>query len=250
MADQIETAAETAEKPTQASTDAVKAGGDKADQAATSQKSDSKPARTAKAAKAPAKRAATASRKTRKTNTDRKAKAKRAARIAPAAAEPVINERKSNVNFDKNQWFAGFGALPASPFQSMFADAGERSQDVVRRSQQIAEEMADLTRENVEALTESARIAAEGARNLGQDVVESSRESLESAADAVRGMAEAKSATEFVQRQGDYARASFDRMVSQSSRLTESFVKLAGEAFQPLSSRASVNAERLNTFVA
>ena len=48
----------------------------------------------------------------------------------------------------------------------------------------------------------------------------------------------------------DFARASFDRAVAESSKLTESLVKLAGEAFQPLSNRASANAERFNTLVA
>jgi phasin family protein len=81
-------------------------------------------------------------------------------------------------------------------------------------------------------------------------VVSSSRHCVEPAADAIRSLAEAKSPTEYLQLQGDFARASFDRLVAESSKLTESFVKLAGEAFQPLSNRASANAERFNTFVA
>jgi hypothetical protein len=39
-------------------------------------------------------------------------------------------------------------------------------------------------------------------------------------------------------------------MVEDSSNLTESLVKLAGEAFQPLSNRASANVERFNDIVA
>ena len=94
------------------------------------------------------------------------------------------------------------------------------------------------------------RVASEGARALGQDVVASSRDGVEKAADAIRSLAEAKSPTEYLQLQSEFARASFDRAVAESSRLTESLVKLAGEAFQPLSNRASANAERFNTLVA
>ncbi|HVI06343.1 MAG TPA: phasin family protein, partial [Sphingomicrobium sp.] len=65
-----------------------------------------------------------------------------------------------------------------------------------------------------------------------------------------RSLAEAKSPTEYLQLQSDFVRASFDRAVAESSKLTESFVKLAGEAFQPISNRASANAERFNTLVA
>ena len=168
---------------------------------------------------------------------------------ARKTASAPRNERIQDVNF--NSMFRGFDAFPSvAPFQSLFGDAGERSQEAVRRSQQVAEELADIARGNVEAIVEASRLAAEGARSLGQDVIAKSREGVEETAEAIRTLAEAKSPTEFVQRQGDLARASFDRMVAQSSRFTESMVKLAGEAIQPLSNRASANAERINTFVA
>ena len=103
---------------------------------------------------------------------------------------------------------------------------------------------------NVEAIVEAGRVASEGARSIGQDVVASSRDGVEQAADAIRSLAEAKSPTEYLQLQSDFARQSFDRAVAESSKLAESLVKLAGEAFQPLSNRATANAERFNTLVA
>ena len=144
-----------------------------------------------------------------------------------------------------------FDAVPAfAPFQNMFAGANERGQDFAKRGQKVAEELADLTRANVEAIVEAGRVASEGARALGQDVVATSRDGVEQAADAIRSFAEAKSPTEYLQLQGEFARASFDRMVAETSKLTESMVKLAGEAFQPISNRATANAERFNTLVA
>ena len=172
-------------------------------------------------------------------------RAKRAAAAPKAAA--ARNERINTVKFDNNF----FGAIPAAaPFQTLFAEAGERSQEAFKRSQKAAEELAELTRANIEALVDAGRIAVEGTRALGQDVVAKSRDNVEQAAEAVRSFAEAKSPTEFLQLQGDFARSSFDRMVAESSKLTESMVKLAGEAFQPISNRASVSAERLNQLVA
>ena len=178
----------------------------------------------------------------RKTRTPRKiVGARKAARVAQERIETV-----TNTNF-----FNGFEAVPAfAPFQSFFADANERGQDFVKKSQKVAEELADLARANVEAVVEAGRVATEGARTIGQDVVAKQRDSFEQAADAIRSLAEAKSPTEYLQLQGDFARASFDRVIAESSKLTESLVKLAGEAFQPLSNRASANAERFNTLVA
>jgi phasin family protein len=172
-------------------------------------------------------------------------KTRTAARKSAAAAQERI-ETVTNTNF-----FNGFEAVPAfAPFQNLFAGANERSQEIAKRSQKVAEELADLARANVEAIVQAGRVASEGARSIGQDVVASSRDGVEQAADAIRSLAEAKSPTEYLQLQSDFARQSFDRAVAESSKLAESLVKLAGEAFQPLSNRATANAERFNTLVA
>jgi phasin family protein len=177
----------------------------------------------------------------RKTRTAARKTAPKAARTAQERIETMTN----------SNFFNGFQAVPAfAPFQTMFADANERSQDFAKRGQKVAEELADLARANVEAVVEASRVAAEGARSIGQKVVASNRDGIEQAADAIRSLAEAKSPTEYLQLQSELARASFDRTVAETSKLTESLVKLAGEAFQPLSNRATANAERFNTLVA
>jgi phasin family protein len=200
------------------------------------------------ASKRRAKRAtANASAKTasrRKTKTTRSYTRRAAPKAAAAAQETISTMTNRNL-------FPGFDAIPAfAPFQSLFANAGDRGQDVAQKGQKVAEQFADLTRANVEAIVEAGRVAASGARTIGQDVVATSRDGIEQAADAIRSLAEAKSPTEYLQLQGNFARASFDRMVAETSKLTENMVKLAGEAFQPLSNRASANAERFNNFVA
>ena len=200
--------------------------------------------RTRTAAARRVKREAVAQKTAAKAATRRTARKSRTAARKVAAAQ----ERIETVT---NNFFNGFDAVPAfAPFQSLFADANERSQELAKKSQKVAEELANLARANVEAVVEAGRVASEGARSIGQNVVAKQRDGFEAAADAIRSLAEAKSPTEYLQLQGDFARASFDRAVAESSKLTESLVKLAGEAFQPLSNRASANAERFNTLVA
>jgi phasin family protein len=186
--------------------------------------------------------------KVRQVNARRVNKARRPA--ARKAAGPRIERTKTMTN-DINKLFTNFDVLPgADKFQAMFAEAGERSQEIVRKSQKAAEELAEIAKANVEALTEAGRIATSGARTIGQDALASSREGIEQATAAVKTLAEAKSPTEFFQLQSELARASFDRAVAEGSKLTEQLVKLAGEAVQPLSTRASLNAERLNEIAA
>ena len=199
-------------------------------------------------------RAATARRVKRQAvaqKTATKAATRRTARKTRTAARKTVRAANERTNIVTKTAFKGFDAIPAfAPFQNILTEANERGQELAKKSQKVAEELADLARANVEAVVEAGRVATEGARSIGQDVVAKQRDSFEQAADAIRSLAEAKSPTEYLQLQSDYARASFGRAVAESSKLSESLVKLAGEAFQPLSNRASANAERFNTLVA
>jgi phasin family protein len=180
---------------------------------------------------------------------------------APAAA-PTFNSKEIPMQFDPTNWmknFTNFGAnvptnfanLPGTEgFQSLFTELGSRGQQALERSRTVAEEVSAMTRANMEALAETGRIAAAGAKSLSETVLERSRDGLEQAAAEVKTLTDAQSPTEFFQRQSELVRAQFDRAVADGSRFTESLVKLAGEAIQPLSSQAAVNAEKLNTIAA
>lgn len=215
------------------------------------------PAPKAKALKAAVVKAAPAAAKPAKT-------VRPAAKLARKAAKPVTapkisavrapsapaQERTDTMNMNAFN-FGAYDTVPGfAPFTNLFATANERGQELAKQSQAVAEEFADLAKANVEAMVEAGKIAVEGSKALGQDLIATSRDGVEQASDAIRSLAEAKSPTEYVQLQGEFARASFDRMVAETSKLTEAMVKLAGEAFQPIQNRASANAERFNSFVA
>lgn len=214
-------------------------------------KTASKPVRKARttakrrAAKSPTKVAAAVNK-----NNKRAVKAtKRVAKATVAAAKTQI-ERNTPMAYDFSKMFAGFELPAADRFQTIFADAGERSQDLVRKSQETAGEMTELAKANIEALTEAGRIAATGVRSIGQDALASGREGFEKASASLKTLADAKSPTEFFQIQSDLAKSSFDRVVAEGSKFTEQLVKLAGEAVQPLSNRAAINAERIKELAA
>jgi phasin family protein len=185
-----------------------------------------------------------------KKTTKRAANTARRINTAAASTAAAQIDRTQTMTNDFTQLFAGFQIPGADKFQGLFADAGARSQDLVAKTRGATEQMTDLAKANVEAIAEAARIAAAGAKSIGQDVVASSRTGFEQASEAVKTLADAKSPTEFIQLQSELVRSSFDRLVSESSKLTEQVVKLAGEAIQPISNRASVNAERVNELMA
>jgi phasin family protein len=180
----------------------------------------------------------------------RAAKTVKRARKAARVASIKQIEGTNTMTYDFNQLFAGFQLPGTDKYQQLVAEAGERSQQIAAKSQKAAEELSELAKANVEAIVEAGRIYAGGAKALGQDVIASGRDGIEQASDAVKTLAEAKSPAEFFQIQSELARASFDRFVAETSKLTERVVKLAGEAVEPLQTRASLNAERINSLVA
>ena len=180
----------------------------------------------------------------------RAVKSVKRARTAAKVATAQKIEGTKTMTYDFNQLFAGFQLPGADKYQQFVSEAGERGQQFAAKSQKAAEELSELAKANVEAIVEASRIYAGGAKALGQDVIASGRDGIEQASDAVKTLAEAKSPAEFFQIQSELARASFDRFVAETSKLTERVVKLAGEAVEPLQTRASLNAERINTLVA
>ena len=184
---------------------------------------------------------ARATRRKRTTTREIRGAARNTARVAQERTETVTNK-----NF-----FNGFNAVPAfAPFQSLFADANERGQDFVKRGQKVAEQFADSPAPMSRRWSRRAASRPRARVRSARAIVASNRDGIEQTADAIRSLAEAKSPTEYLQLQSELARASFDRTVAETSKLTKSLVKLAGEAFQPLSNRATANAERFNTLVA
>jgi phasin family protein len=200
-------------------------------------------ARSAKAAAKPAR--ARKPRAAKRAATARKAVARKAqvsVRKAATVTRNNINEGTKTMKKEANQM--------ADRVQAVFGEANERAKTAIERNTRVAEEMTDLGKGNVEALVASTKIAAKGVEKIGQEVAEFSRKSFEDASAAIRSFADIKSPADLFRLQGEFARTQFDSMISESSKMSEAVIKLAGDVMEPLSSRASLAAERVKTAVA
>ena len=129
--------------------------------------------------------------------------------------------------------------------QTLFADANDRTKSAIEKSSKIIEDLNDFSKSNIEALVESSKIAAKGIETLGQDAAEYGRKQFESATAALKTLSSVKSPTDFLKAHSDYVRGAFDAMVAETSRNTESVLKLAGEIAQPISNRVALAAEKI-----
>jgi phasin family protein len=219
-------------------------------------------AAVAKAAAAPAQAAAKVVKAATPAKPARKPRAAKAARPARAAAKPARKVGRPAkravaaatqtvpIQNEGTRIMKKETAQVADRLQAVFGDVNERARTQIERNTRIAEQFTDLSKGNVEAMVASTKIVAKGLETVGQEVAEYSRKSFEDASSALRSFAEVKSATDFFRLQSDFVRGQFDGFVSESSKLSETMIKLAGDVAEPLASRYSVAAERVKAAVA
>ena len=127
----------------------------------------------------------------------------------------------------------------------MFNEFNTRTKAAVERSTKLVEDMNEFNKGNIEALVESGRIAAKAAENFGQQAAEAARKNFEQTTAALKSFSSVKTPTEFFQLQSEYARTAFDAMIADASKNSETFLKVAGDVFQPISNRFAVAAEKI-----
>lgn len=206
-----------------------------------------------KKAAAPAKPVKAAVKKINRKAAKKVATAKKPAarKAAPKPApEPAARKEKTMTNFDMSKWFGGYDVPSAEKVEELMAKAGQQGEEWVAKTRAGSEELAELAKANVEAMIESSKIAASGAKDIGTGLIEDGRTQFEAASDNLRRLAEAKNPQEYMAIQSELAKSQFDLMVAEGSKLTEKMVKLAGDAMQPVSNRASLNVEKVKSLMA
>ncbi len=175
--------------------------------------------------------------------------AKRAARVAKAAAAPAsaktfeptltVTELKEKIMATaKTTDFTKPIADVVGEFQNSAKAAYDKSAEAVT-------EMTEFTKGNVEAIVESSKILAAGAQTLGKTYVEEAKSAYETLTADVKELAAVKSPTELFQLQGKILRRNFDMFVATSSKNTEAVMALANDTFAPLTGRVEVATEKL-----
>lgn len=133
----------------------------------------------------------------------------------------------------------------AGEAQNTVENMQDRAKAAWTKGQAAFADMGDFSKGNLEAMVESGQIAVRGMQSLGQEAADYTKRSFEANVAAMKQLASAKSPTELFKLQGDFVRASFDSLVAETSKNTETVLKLAGEIAQPISNRMAVAAEKV-----
>jgi phasin family protein len=157
---------------------------------------------------------------------------------ASETKDAIMETIQSITDKTKSLFTNGFSGTTTTDFT-------EQAKGAMEKSAKMAEDFVAFGKGNIEALVESSKIAAKNVEALGQEAADYAKTSFEHATEAAKTLAAAKSPTEFMKLQSDYARTAFDTMIAEGSRSTERMLKMFGEVAQPISNRVAVATDKM-----
>jgi phasin family protein len=106
------------------------------------------------------------------------------------------------------------------------------------------EDIFAFSQGNVEAFVKSSQIWAAGVQDLSKAVAATAQAQLDHTFATVKAMAAIKSVKEVVDLQTNLARASVEKAVAETGKLTDASVKLAEQAWAPITERMTLAVEK------
>jgi hypothetical protein len=157
---------------------------------------------------------------------------------APAAKKtPVVTKLKEE-SMTKT-------AKTADGLKKVVSETQAKAKEAFAKSSAMFGEYGEFAKGNVEAFVESGKILATGFKDMGTTFVADSRTAVEAVTSDVKELATVKSPSDFVKVQSDIMRRNLDSAVTYGSKNSEAMLKLANEAFAPISGRFSLAMEKL-----
>jgi phasin family protein len=130
-----------------------------------------------------------------------------------------------------------------------FDAVGSVAREQIEKAQQNVyksfEEVSKLQKDNWDAMVASSQIWAKGAEVIGKAWMGFAHESMENAASAAKALVGVKTLREAVDLQTDLAKGNFDKFVAESTKISETVVKVANDAMEPIAARMNVNVETI-----
>jgi phasin family protein len=106
------------------------------------------------------------------------------------------------------------------------------------------EEIVAFHKANFEAVVEANKVLAAGLQEISKELVALTQYALETAASTGKQTISAKSVKEAIDLQVETAKTGYEKIVSNSAKLSELGVKVANEALAPVTARVHHTVEK------
>ncbi len=113
----------------------------------------------------------------------------------------------------------------------------------VESAMKTAEQFAHFHQGNIEAMMKSGQIWTAGLQDLSKHVASNAKASFEETISTFRAMTGVKSLKEAFELQSSFAKASMEKAMAESTKLTETGLKLAEQAYAPITARVNAAVE-------
>jgi phasin family protein len=136
---------------------------------------------------------------------------------------------------------------PDESFNSAGPAAGvhkTQEQETIDMAIKAAEEIVAFNQGNLEAFVKAGQVWAAGVQDLSKTVAATAQAHIDETLANVKALATVKSLKEAVDLQTNLARASLEKVVTDTSKLTEASVKLAEQTLAPLTARVTLAVEK------
>ena len=167
--------------------------------------------------------------------------------VAKPAAKPAAKKVTKNPIIKIKETIMPAAKTKTTDFtakvKTTIADVQTKAKAAYAKGTAVAAEAGAFTKGNVEAVVTSSKILADGMKGFGTNYAAEGKKAYETMTADAKALVSVKSPTEFFELQAKLLRRNFDSAVALTSKNTEAAVKLAGDAFAPLSTRVSLAVE-------
>ena len=156
--------------------------------------------------------------------------------VTPAiehASAKGVEATVSNIREGVSQATAGAAATQA------------KMKEGIEKAMKTAEEFVAFSQGNVEAMMKSSQIWVSGVQDLSKYVAAAAQASLDDSMSAFKALTGVKSLKDALDLQSSFARATLEKSLAESGRLTDASFKLTEQALAPITARVTVAVEKL-----
>lgn len=112
------------------------------------------------------------------------------------------------------------------------------------------DEFAAIQKDGMDAFIKAGEIWAKGAEDIGKAYMAFVQETAESGSEAAKAFLSAKSLKDVFDLQGEIARKTFDKSLSEGKKLSELSLKVVNDAFQPIQKQFAATVEKAGKLAA
>jgi len=134
--------------------------------------------------------------------------------------------------------------------EAIAADTQKAAKEQFEKLASSVEKMTAFNQENFDAIVKSSEVATKAAEGFSAELSTFSKKSFEDTVAAAQDFTSAKNVTELFEKQTAFAKASFEGIIAQTTKMNDMFAATAKDMTSPLNERVGAASEAMKSMTA